>query len=63
MESRTNELVDDDQESVRDMFLDRVGNDVVTESLQVQQKVHEQISLNRRFTEINGQISSLSFFV
>ena len=50
--------IDDDQESVRDMYLDRVGDDAVHESLQEQ----KQIRIDRRFTEIK-QISELSSLV
>ena len=63
MDSRNNDIHDNDQESVRDMFLDREGNDAVTWSLQVQERVHEQIRLDNRFTEMKCQISAFSSLV
>ena len=59
-DSRTSDLYDDDQKSVRDMYLDRVTDDAVGKSLQVQERVCEQIRINRRFTEINRQITDFS---
>ena len=60
MDSTANELFDEDQESLGDIYLYRVGDDVVAELLQVQETVHEQIRIDRPFTEINRQISKLS---
>ena len=42
------------------MFLDRDGDNAVIELLQGQERVHEQIRIDRRFNEINRQISEIS---
>ena len=46
MDSRTYEVCDDKEESVRDTFIDREINEAVTESLPAQEK---QVRLERRF--------------
>ena len=63
MDSTTNGFYDENQESVRDMYLDLVGDVAIGESLKVEETLHKQIRIDGRFTGINFQIIGVSLLV